>query len=89
MIKIILGTLIEKWDMELADPNANRHFCWRTFYYTVLSTKVCLEATKGRETVSSIMEHMEYMILYVVSSALRYNHGLRDNIRSDRFATLV
>ncbi|RYP56149.1 hypothetical protein DL771_012094 [Monosporascus sp. 5C6A] len=35
MIKIILGTFISKWDMELADPKATRHFCWRTFIYPI------------------------------------------------------
>ncbi|RYP09153.1 hypothetical protein DL765_008544 [Monosporascus sp. GIB2] len=43
MIKIILGTFISKWDMELADPKATRHFCWRTFIYPIPSTKFILE----------------------------------------------
>ncbi|GAP91997.1 putative cytochrome P450 [Rosellinia necatrix] len=43
MIKIILGTFIEKWDMELAYPKATRHFCWRTFIYPIPSTKFILK----------------------------------------------
>ncbi|KAI1169518.1 cytochrome P450 [Nemania sp. FL0916] len=46
MIKIILGTFIQKWDMELADPKATRHFCWRTFIYPIPSTKFVLKPRK-------------------------------------------
>ncbi|KAI1130043.1 cytochrome P450 [Nemania abortiva] len=42
MMKIILGTFIQKWDMELANTKATRHFCWRTFIYPIPSTKFVL-----------------------------------------------
>ncbi|KAJ8132332.1 hypothetical protein O1611_g1292 [Lasiodiplodia mahajangana] len=42
VIKVMLGLFITKWDIELVDPSASRHFSWRTFIYPYAGTKVIL-----------------------------------------------
>ncbi|KAI0886348.1 cytochrome P450 [Annulohypoxylon maeteangense] len=72
MIKIILGTFITKWDMELADPKAARHFCWRTFIYPIPSTKFILTPrvqTAQQNPPSSTKRSPEISLLSVDLSA--------------------
>jgi cytochrome P450 len=38
--KTILTLFIQQWDAKLVDPDAKRHFSWRTFIYPYSSVKV-------------------------------------------------
>jgi cytochrome P450 len=39
VIKTMLGLLLTKWDMQLAEPNSKQHFAWRSWIYPYASTK--------------------------------------------------
>ncbi|RYP79128.1 hypothetical protein DL771_000106 [Monosporascus sp. 5C6A] len=50
-IKIMLGTLITKYDIKLVNPEAKRYFSWRTFIYPYESTRIIMEPRPGAEKV--------------------------------------
>ncbi|KAI1381213.1 cytochrome P450 [Hypoxylon crocopeplum] len=42
-IKIILGVLITRYDIELVNPTAKRYFSWRTFIYPYQNTQILMK----------------------------------------------
>lgn len=49
IIKTMLGTFIEKYDLKLVDSKAQRYFAWRTFVYPYAGTEVLFTPRAGVE----------------------------------------